>query len=106
MQSASPLLDDSGDAANPHWRAAVETNHCDLKKRLNRIIEDPHFANRERDLARASLRHIEHLESRVVLHWTEMAWIELIREVQEGIIGRQAATKIHSFLKRHLPGDA
>lgn len=94
------------DAAGSQLPSAGTSDRVDLKKRLMRVIEDPHFAIRERDLARASLRRIEQLESRVALCWTEMAWLALKREVQEGTIGKQAATKIHSFLKRHLSEDA
>ncbi len=73
----------------------------EIKKRLIRVIEDPRFGRRERDLARASYKRIEELENQESYHWTEMARMALLREVQEGVIGRQAATKIDSFLKRH-----
>lgn len=73
----------------------------DLKHRLMRVIQDPHFRRRERDLARSALECIEDLQSREVYHWTEMARTALLTELQNGAIGRQAATKIDSFLKRH-----
>ena len=66
-----------------------------------RIIEDPGFGRKERDLARASFKRIEELENQESYHWTEIARLALLQEVQEGVIGRQAATKIDSFLKRH-----
>jgi len=73
----------------------------DIKKSLLRVAEDPHFTRRERDLAKLALRRIEELESRDVYHWTEMARMALLTEVQNQVIGKQAATKIDSFLKRH-----
>lgn len=73
----------------------------DVKESLLRVIQDPHFRRRERDLAKMALRRIEELESREVYHWTEMARIALLKEVRERVIGKQAATKIDSFLKRH-----
>jgi hypothetical protein len=87
----------------------------DVKHSLLRVINDPHFSRRERGLAKSSLSLIEELEngsasslSRIeelengsAYHWTEMARIALLREVQGRVIGQQAATKIDSFLKRH-----
>lgn len=73
----------------------------DLKHRLLRVIQDPHFRRRERDLARSALECIEELKNGQAYHWTEMARIALLTELQNGAIGRQAATKIDSFLKRH-----
>lgn len=73
----------------------------DLKDRLLRVIQDPHFGRRERDLAKASLECIEELKSSDGYHWTEMARMALLSELQNGVVGRQAATKIDSFLKRH-----
>jgi len=73
----------------------------DVKRSLTRIIEDPHFSRRERNLAKASLQLIEELENREVYHWTEMARFALLTEVRNKVIGTQAATKIDSFLKRH-----
>ena len=73
----------------------------DLKDRLLRVIQDPHFGRRESDLAKASLECIEELESSESYHWTEMARMALLTELRNGVIGRQAATKVDSFLKRH-----
>jgi hypothetical protein len=73
----------------------------DVKLRLRRVIEDPHFSRRERQLAKASLDRIEALESREIHHWTEEARLALLREVQNQVLGKQAAVKIDSFLKRH-----
>ena len=73
----------------------------DVKRNLLRIIQDPHFSRRERDLAKASLRLIEELESQKTYHWTELARMALLTEVKQRVIGKQAATKIDSFLKRH-----
>jgi hypothetical protein len=64
-------------------------------------ISDPHFTRRERDLAKASLRRIEELENEATYHWTELARMALLTEVKQQVIGKQAATKIDSFLKRH-----
>ncbi len=74
----------------------------DLKKRLSRVIEDPHFSNRERQLAKSSLERIEDLEQEDITDWTEQAKDALITEVQKKVIGKQAAVKIGSFLKRHI----
>ena len=73
----------------------------DVKRNLLRIIQDPHFSRREKDLAKASLRRIEELENQETYHWTELARIALLSEVKQRVIGKQAATKIDSFLKRH-----
>jgi hypothetical protein len=73
----------------------------DVKHSLLRVINDPHFSRRERDLAKSSLSLIEELENGSAYHWTEMARIALLQEVQGRVLGKQAATKIDSFLKRH-----
>jgi hypothetical protein len=73
----------------------------DVKRNLLRVIQDPHFTRRERDLAKASLRRIEELENETTYHWTELARMALLTEVKQQVIGKQAATKIDSFLKRH-----
>ncbi len=73
----------------------------DVKQRLLMIVEEPRFSRRERDLAKSTLQLIEELESGESYHWAEMARIALLTEVRAGVIGRQAATKIDSFLKRH-----
>ena len=72
----------------------------DLKERLSRVIEDPRFSLRERQLAKTSLQRIEELEREDITDWTEKARNALIEEVHKKVIGRQAATKIVSFLKR------
>jgi len=73
----------------------------DMKIRLRRVIEDPHFGRRERQLAKSSLDRIEELEGREIYHWTEVARMALLREVKNQVLGKQAAVKIDSFLKRH-----
>jgi len=73
----------------------------DVKLRLRRVIDDPHFGRRERNLAKASLDRIEELEGREIYHWTEVARMALLREIQSNVLGKQAAVKIDSFLKRH-----
>jgi hypothetical protein len=73
----------------------------DVKFRLRRVIEDPHFSRRERQLAKASLDRIEDLEGREIHHWTEEARLALLREVRNQVLDKQAAVKIDSFLKRH-----
>lgn len=73
----------------------------DVKRNLLRVIQDPHFTRRERDLAKASLRRIEELENEATYHWTELARMALLTEVEQQVLGKQAATKIDSFLKRH-----
>ena len=75
-----------------------------MKIRLRRVIEDPHFGRRERQLAKSSLARIEELEGREgreIYHWTEVARMALLREVKNQVLGKQAAVKIDSFLKRH-----
>jgi len=47
------------------------------------------------------LEYIKELEGRETYHWTEMARMALLEEIQNKAIGSQAATKIDSFLKRH-----
>jgi hypothetical protein len=74
----------------------------DLKERLLRVIEDPHFSRRERQLAKSSLERIVELEQEDVTDWTEKAKIALINEVHKKVVGKQAAVKIGSFLKRHI----
>ena len=73
----------------------------DVKLRLRRVIDDPHFGRRERNLAKSSLDRIEELEGREIYHWTEVARMALLREIQNHVLGKQAAVKIDSFLKRH-----
>lgn len=73
----------------------------DVKLRLRRVIDDPHFGRRERQLARSSLDRIEALESHDIYHWTEEARMALLREIRNQVLGKQAAVKIDSFLKRH-----
>lgn len=73
----------------------------DVKFRLRRVIEDPHFSRRERQLAKSSLERIEDLEVREIHHWTEEARLALLREVRNQVLDKQAAVKIDSFLKRH-----
>ena len=72
-----------------------------MKLRLRRVVEDPHFGRRERQLAKSSLERIEELERRDIYHWTEVARMALLREVKNQLLGKQAAVKIDSFLKRH-----
>lgn len=72
-----------------------------MKIRLRRVIEDPHFGRRERQLAKSSLARIEELEGQEIYHWTEVARMALLREVKNQVLGKQAAVKIDSFLKRH-----
>ena len=67
-----------------------------------RVIEDPHFSRRERQLANSSLERIEGLEQEDITDWTEKAKNALINEVHKKTIGNQAATKIVSFLKRQI----
>ena len=74
----------------------------DLKERLLRVIENPHFSRRERQLAKSSLERIEELEQEDITDWTEKAKHALINEVQNKTIGKQATLKIGSFLKRHI----
>jgi len=73
----------------------------DVKLRLQKVVMDPHFSVRERDMAKSALERIEALENRQIYHWTEMARIALLTEAKNRVIGKQAATKIDSFLKRH-----
>ena len=73
----------------------------DVRHRLLRVVQDPHFSRRERDLAQSSLERISELENRDVYHWTEMARTALLTEIQNQIVGKQSAIKIDSFLKRH-----
>ena len=74
----------------------------DLKERLLRVIEDPDLSLKERQLAYSSLERIVDLEQEDVTDWTEKAKSALINEVQKEVIGKQAATKIDSFLKRQI----
>jgi len=75
----------------------------DVKKSLQMIIGDPRFSRRERHVAKLSLDRIEELENREVYHWTEQARMALLQEMNEKLIGKQAATKMNSFLQRHKP---
>ena len=72
-----------------------------IKHSLLRSIQDPHVSHRERQLASLMLEYIKELEGRETYHWTEMARMALLEEIQNKAIGSQAATKIDSFLKRH-----
>jgi hypothetical protein len=74
----------------------------DLKERLLRVIEDPHLSLQERQLAKSSLERIVDLEQEDITDWTEKATNALINEVHKEVIGKQAATKIVSFLKRQI----
>ena len=74
----------------------------DIKERLLRVIEDPDLSLKERQLAYSSLERIVDLEQEDVTDWTEKAMSALINEVHKDVIGKQAATKIDSFLKRQI----
>ena len=74
----------------------------DLKERLLRVIENPDLSLKERQLAYSSLERIVDLEQEDVTGWTEKATNALINEVHKEVIGKQAATKISSFLKRQI----
>ena len=74
----------------------------EVKERLLRVIEDPRFSPRERQLAKSSLERIEELEQEDITDWTEKAKNALIKEVHKKVIGKQAAVKIGSFLKRQI----
>ncbi len=67
-----------------------------------RVIEDPQLSLKERQLAYSALERIVDLEQEDVTDWTEKATSALINEVHEKVIGKQAATKIDSFLKRQI----
>lgn len=73
----------------------------DIKLRLQKIIHDSLVSPEEINLAKTSFERIEELENRQIYHWTEMARFALLTEVNNRVIGKQAATKIDSFLKRH-----
>ena len=75
----------------------------DVKKTLQMIISDPRFSRRERHVAKSSLDRIEELENGEGYHWTEQARMALLQEMNEQVIGKQAATKMNSFLQRHKP---
>lgn len=72
-----------------------------VKQRLEKVAQGPHFRARERQLAKSALEYIEILERREPYHWTERARMALLKEVNQRVIGKQAAVKIDSFLKRH-----
>jgi hypothetical protein len=73
----------------------------DVKERLLKVIDDPHFGNRERQLTRSSLQRINELESQINTHWTQMASTALATERQTKVISEQAAIEIEGFLERH-----
>jgi hypothetical protein len=73
----------------------------DVKFRLRRVIEDPHFGRRERQLAKSSLDRIEELEGRDIYHWTEVARMSLLKEIRDKVLDKPAAVMVDSFLKRH-----
>lgn len=73
----------------------------DVKERLLRVIDDPHFSNRERQLARSSLQRINELEGQVGTHWTQIASAALSTERQTDVISERAAIEIDGFLARH-----
>ena len=66
-----------------------------------RVKRDPRLSRGEQMFAQQLIDHIQELENRENHHWTEMARLALLVEVQNQIIGKQAATKITSFLNRH-----
>jgi hypothetical protein len=55
----------------------------EVKERLLRVIDDPHFSRRERLLAKSSLERIEELEQEDITDWTEKAKNALIKEVHK-----------------------
>jgi hypothetical protein len=73
----------------------------DVKLRLRKVIDDAHFGRRERGLAKSSLDRIEELEQKEAYHWTEVARMALLREVQNKVLDKKPAVQIDSFLKRH-----
>lgn len=76
----------------------------DIKNRLLRVANDPHFSNRERHLARSALQRILELESKITTDWSELARMALLNEAQSKVIDKQSAIKIDRFLKRHRYG--
>lgn len=77
----------------------------DVKRQLLRVKDDPRLSSGEKTLAQLLIDRIEELEKRDRCHWTELARIALKNEVQEQVIGKQAAAKINSFLIRHSLED-
>lgn len=73
----------------------------DEKQELMKVRQDPNFSHGEKSLAESLLDRIDGRENRKSQHWTEMARFALIVEIQNQVIGKQAAAKIYSFLKRH-----
>jgi hypothetical protein len=78
----------------------------DVKQQLLKVKQDPGFSHGEKSLAETLLDRIEDLENQDIdhyemHHWTEMARFALLIEIQNQVIGKQAAAKIYSFLKRH-----
>lgn len=78
----------------------------DVKQQLLKVKQEPGFSHGEKSLAETLLDRIEGLENRdmdhcEMHHWTEMARFALLIEIQNQVIGKQAAAKIYSFLKRH-----
>ena len=73
----------------------------DIKERLQKVIDDPHFGNRERLLAKSSLQRICEHENQINSHWTQMADSALLAETRNEVITSQIARDIGDFLKRH-----
>jgi len=77
----------------------------DVKQQLIKVKQDPGLSHGEKSLAESLLDRIEDLENGETRHWTEVARFALIVEIQNQVVGKQAAAKIFSFLKRHSAGD-
>jgi hypothetical protein len=77
----------------------------DEKQQLLKVKQDPGFSQGEKSLAESLLDRIEDKENLKPQHWTEIARFALIVEIQNQVIGKQAAAKIYSFLKRHGAED-
>jgi len=78
----------------------------DVKQQLLKVKQDPGLSHGEKSLAESLLDRIENLDKGEAHHWTEMARFALIIEIQNQVIGKQAANKIYSFLKRHSAGGS
>jgi hypothetical protein len=73
----------------------------DIKTRLIKVIDDPHFGNREKLMAKSSLRRIRELEREMTTRWTSAANKALLADTKKKLIDDRVASEIAEFLKRH-----
>ncbi|MCP4432519.1 MAG: hypothetical protein GY806_16210 [Gammaproteobacteria bacterium] len=73
----------------------------DIKERLLRVINDPHFSNRERSLAKSAIQRILELERKIYNEWPDQAQIALLSESQCNLGDKQPVLRDDRLSKKY-----